>query len=107
MRQPNRRSVSHLALVAGAALAIAGCTTTTYNCSGSTCEVTLSGPGASTELGDGGPSITLVSIQDGRATIELAGDEGSCAEGDTIELAGSSVECTAVQEDSVELTIAG
>src|SRR5690625_668024 len=45
----SRLFASILALVA-TGLALSGCTTTSYTCSGGTCTVTLSGPGASAEV---------------------------------------------------------
>jgi len=65
----------------------------------------LNGAGSSTELGSGGSTVTLVSAENGVATIELAGVEGSCTAGETIELAELSVECTEVGDDSVELIV--
>jgi len=88
-----------------AGVLITACTTTSYSCSASRCEVTLSGNGASTELGPYGEPITLLSVDDGVATIELAGAEGSCSAGDTIELAGASVQCTSVGSNDVEMIV--
>lgn len=88
-----------------AGVLITACTTTSYSCSGSRCEVTLSGNGASTELGPYGEPITLLSVDNGVATISLAGAAGSCSAGDTIELAGASVECTAVGSNDVALIV--
>lgn len=91
----------------GAGLLLSACTTTTYNCSNSTCEVSLRGEGASSDLGGERDTVTLVAVDDGVATIELAGQRGSCSSGETIEIGQASVECTEVASDGVDLTITG
>lgn len=107
--RPTLRRGGLVAFTGCAVVASAGCTvtSTSSNCSGLTCEVTLSGEGASTELGAAETPIKLVAIEDGQATIELGDAQGSCSAGETIELAESSVECTNVDDDSVQLTVTG
>lgn len=97
-----------VAVLAGmAALAAAGCSVTSYSsqCSGGTCTVTLTGAGASTDLGSGGSTITLVSVDSGVATFELAGEDARCSAGETVEVAELTVECTKIGDDSVELIV--
>jgi len=67
----------------------------------------LTGAGASTDLGSGGSTITLVSVDSGVATFELAGEDARCAGGETVEVAELTVECTKVGNDSVELIVKG
>ncbi len=86
---------------------LVGCTTTSYQCSNSTCEVTLQGEGATTDLGVEGRPITLVSVTAGVAVLEVGGQRGFCLAGETVELSGASVECTEVGDDAVHLTITG
>ncbi|MGI8793037.1 MAG: hypothetical protein ACR2H3_07665 [Acidimicrobiales bacterium] len=102
----HRRAVFGIVLMAVCIL-LAGCTTASYQCSNSTCEVTLSGEGATTDLGVEGRPITLVSVTVGVAVLDFGGDRGSCSVGDTVELSGASVECTEVGDNAVQLTITG
>lgn len=107
-RQRRRNTAAALSVGAvGAGLLLSACTTVTYNCSNSTCEVSLRGEGASSDLGGDRFAVSLVSVDDGVATIDLAGEQGSCSSGETIDLAQASVECTEVSSDGVDLTIIG
>ena len=92
-------------LAGGVALAaLTGCTFTSNNvsCSGSSCTVTLSGDGAEAEIL--GTTVSLGSVQDGRASLSVAGASVSCAEGESVTAGTLALECTSVTEDSVELT---
>jgi hypothetical protein len=93
-------------LIAGgvALAALTGCTFTSNNvsCSGSSCTVTLSGDGAKAEIL--GTTVSLGSVQDGRASLSVAGASVSCAEGESVTAGTLALECTSVTEDSVELT---
>ena len=92
-------------LAGGVALAaLTGCTFTSNNvsCSGSSCTVTLSGDGAEAEIL--GTTVSLGSVQDGRAALSVAGASVSCAEGESVTAGTLALECTSVTEDSVELT---
>jgi hypothetical protein len=92
-------------LAGGLALgALGGCTFTSngVSCSTSSCTVTLSGDGAQAEVL--GTTVTLGSVQDGRASLEVGGASVSCAEGESVAAGPLSVECTSVTEDAVELT---
>ncbi len=84
--------------------ALTGCTFTSNNvsCSGSSCTVTLSGDGAEAEIL--GTTVSLGSVQDGRASLSVAGASVSCAEGESVTAGTLALECTSVTEDSVELT---
>ena len=92
-------------LAGGVALAaLTGCTFTSNNvsCSGSSCTVTLSGDGAKAEIL--GTTVSLGSVQDGRASLSVAGASVSCAEGESVTAGTLALECTSVTENSVELT---
>jgi len=90
----------------GAGLLLSACTTSSYNCTNSICDVSLRGNGSSTDFGqDGGITVQLVSSADGEATIAYDGEQGSCSSGETIELGTASVECTEVGDGSVDLII--
>src|SRR3712207_1960206 len=92
-------------LAAGVALAaLSGCSFTSNNvsCSGTSCSVTLSGDGAEAEIL--GTTLSLGEVQDGRASLSVAGASVSCAEGESVTAGTLELECTSVTEDSVELT---
>ena len=84
--------------------ALGGCTFSSngVTCSTSSCTVTLDGNGAEVEVF--GNTVSLGSVQDGRAALEVAGTSVSCAEGESVAAGPLSVECTSVTADSVELT---
>jgi hypothetical protein len=93
-------------LAGGVALAaLTGCTFTSHNVSCSSdgsCTAKLTGDGAEAEIL--GTTLTLGSVQDGRASISVAGASVSCAEGESVTAGSLELECTSVTEDSVELT---
>jgi hypothetical protein len=92
-------------LAGGLALgALGGCTFTSngVSCSTSSCTVTLNGEGAEVDVF--GNTVTLGSVQDGRASLDVAGTSVSCAEGESVAAGPLSVECTSVTADAVELT---
>ena len=92
-------------LAGGLALgALGGCTFSSngVSCSTSSCTVTLSGDGAQADVL--GTKVTLGSVQDGRASLEVGGASISCAEGESVAAGPLSVECTSVTADAVELT---
>jgi hypothetical protein len=84
--------------------AMTGCTITSNNvsCSGSSCSVTLSGDGAEAEIL--GTTLSFDGVQDGRASLSVAGASVSCSEGESVGAGSLQLECTSVTEDSVELT---
>ena len=93
-------------LAGGVALAaLTGCTFTSNNvsCTTSSCTATLSGDGAEAEIL--GTTVSLGSVQDGRASLSVAGASVSCAEGESVTAGPLALECTSVTEDSVELTV--
>ena len=92
-------------LAGGLALgALGGCSFTSngVTCSTSSCSVTLNGEGAEVDVF--GNTVTLGSVQDGRASIEVNGASVSCAEGESVAAGPLSVQCTSVTEEAVELT---
>lgn len=93
-------------LAGGTVLAtVAGCSFTSENfsCDSNSCTVTLNGDGAEVDLPIG-PSIRLGGVEDGRASISVGGASVSCAEGESVNAGGLSLECTSVSGDEVELT---
>ena len=103
-RRSHRAGVAAFSL--GAGLLLSACTTSSYNCTNSGCDVSLRGNGSSTDFGqDGGATVQLVSSADGVATIAYDGQQGSCSSGETIGLGQASVECTEVGDGSVDLII--
>jgi hypothetical protein len=92
-------------LAGGVALAaLTGCTFTSKNvsCSGSSCTVTLSGDGAEAEIL--GTTLSLGSVEDGRASLSVAGASVSCAEGESVTAGPLELQCTSVTDSAVELT---
>jgi hypothetical protein len=93
-------------LAGGVALAaLTGCTFTSNNvsCSSSgTCTVTLSGDGAEAEIL--GTTLSLGNVENGRASLSVAGASVSCAEGESVSAGSLQLECTSVTDESVELT---
>ena len=101
---PTTRAAAGL-LAGGLALgALGGCSFTSngVTCSTSSCSVTLNGEGAEVEVF--GNTVSLDSVQDGRAGLQVGGASVTCAEGESVAAGPLSVECTSVSEDSVELT---
>ena len=92
-------------LAGGLVLApLAGCSFSSNNvsCTPSSCTATLSGDGAEAEIL--GQKVTFGGIQDGRASLTVAGASVSCAEGESVTAGTLELQCTSVTEDSVELT---
>jgi hypothetical protein len=93
-------------LAGGVALAaLTGCTFTSNNvsCSSSgSCTVKLTGDGAEAEIL--GTTLSLGSVENGRASLSVAGTSVSCAEGESVTAGSLELQCTTVTEDSVELT---
>ncbi|GAA5143023.1 hypothetical protein GCM10023340_07540 [Nocardioides marinquilinus] len=88
-----------------------GCsvTTNTSKCVNDECEVSLNGDGAEADLDTlgGEPTVTLEGASDGTAELTVDGDDVSCREGETVEAAGLSIECTKVGDDEVDLQVTG
>ncbi|WNV75307.1 hypothetical protein [Geodermatophilus sp. DSM 44513] len=76
--------------------------TDTLSCSTSGCTVTLSGDQAQVDVL--GTSLSFGGVQDGRASLGVAGVTVSCAEGETVAAGSLSLTCTSVQADAVEVT---
>ena len=92
-------------LAGGLALVpLAGCTFTSNNvsCSTSSCSVTLTGDGAEAEIL--GTSLSFDGVQDGRASLTVAGNSVSCGEGESLTAGPLQLSCSSVTDDSVELT---
>lgn len=74
---------------------------TRVNCSGTSCSITLSGDSRVTVLGT---TLSLTSIQGGRATLDAGGQSVSCAQGDSVSAGPLTLQCTSVTADSVSFT---
>lgn len=83
---------------------LTGCTLTSDNvsCSGGTCTVTLSGDGAQAEIL--GTTVSLGGVQDGRASLTVGGTTVSCGQGEAVGAGPLALECSSVDENSVQLT---
>ncbi|MGY1660794.1 hypothetical protein ACI78Q_06170 [Geodermatophilus sp. SYSU D00705] len=85
-------------------LPLSACSFTSDNlsCSTSSCSVTLSGDGSQVDVL--GTSLAFGGVQDGRAELRVGNASVSCAEGETVSAGPLTLECTSVQDDSVEVT---
>jgi hypothetical protein len=83
---------------------LAGCSLSSENvsCTTSSCTATLSGSGATAEIL--GQTVTFGGVQDGTASLGVAGASVSCAEGESVAAGPLQLECTSVTEDAVEIT---
>ena len=83
---------------------LTGCSFSSDNvsCSGRSCTVTLSGDGAEAEIL--GTTLTFAGVQDGKASLSVGGASVSCGEGETVSAGPLRLQCSSVQDDSVELT---
>lgn len=77
-------------------------TETGVECSGSSCVVTLSGDG--TEVDVLGTTVTLGTLEDGQATVGIAGQEVSCSEGESVSAGPLTLECTTITDETVVMT---
>jgi hypothetical protein len=92
-------------LAAGIAFAaLTGCTFTSNNvtCSPSSCTVKLSGDGAEADIL--GQTLAFAGTDNGRASLNVGGASVSCGQGESVTAGPLTLECTAVTDDSVELT---
>lgn len=72
------------------------------SCSGNTCSVTLGGEGSGAQVL--GTRISLEHIRDGQATLRVADEDVSCAEGHSVSAGGLQLRCTSVTTDTVAFT---
>ena len=85
----------------GSSSADTGSTGGGVDCSVSSCTVTFTGDG--TEFDLLGTTVSLGAVENGRATIGVAGNEISCSEGETVSAGPLSIVCTTVSPDNVVL----
>jgi hypothetical protein len=85
-----------------AALSACSFTSNNVSCTTSSCTATLSGDGATADIL--GTTIEFGGVTDGRATLGVGDASVSCAEGESVAVGPLSVTCSAVNEDSVEIT---
>ncbi|MGY1633068.1 hypothetical protein ACI784_15310 [Geodermatophilus sp. SYSU D01186] len=85
-------------------LPLSACSFTSDNlsCSTSSCSVTLSSDGSQVDVL--GTSLAFGGVQDGRAELRVGNASVSCAQGETVSAGPLTLECTSVQDDSVEVT---
>lgn len=101
-----RRTLGPLTVTAAVALGLAGCaTTTTYSCGNDSCEVTLKGAGAETELFDDTVPVRLDSADGQRAQLTVDDRSLSCTAGETVSSGGLSITCDHVGDDEVTLSV--
>jgi hypothetical protein len=83
---------------------LAGCSFGSDNvsCTTSSCTATLSGDGAEAEIL--GTTVTFAGVQDGRASLSVAGASISCGEGESVGAGPLQIECTSVTDGAVEIT---
>ena len=83
---------------------LAGCSLSSNNvsCTTNSCTATLSGDGAEADIL--GTKVSFGGIQDGRASLSVAGATVSCAEGESVGAGPLQLECTSVTDDAVEIT---
>ena len=92
-------------LIAGALLLpLSACSFTAngVSCSSGSCTVTLKGEGAEADIL--GTTLSFGGVQDGRASLSVAGASVSCGEGEAVTAGPLELECTSVTDDAVELT---
>lgn len=107
MLSTSTRRAAPALLAAGLAVAgLSGCSFSSDNvsCSTSSCSVTLTGDQGQADIL--GTTLTFGGVEDGRASLGVAGNTVSCAEGESVVAGPLELQCTAVSEDSVELTAA-
>lgn len=102
----SRNALAGAVLVGGLGLlSLAGCSSSSdnFSCHTNSCTVTLSGDGAEVDLPIG-PTISLGSVENGRASISVGDASVSCTEGESVSAGRLSLECTKVSDDEVELS---
>lgn len=87
-----------------AALALTACSSisSATGCSGTTCTVTLNGTGSSVDVL--GQHLSLADLQDGRATVSVAGHSLTCTEGQAVDAGPLTLTCSDITPHSVELS---
>lgn len=105
-----RRTAPTLIVALAAAALLSGCNSHTSKCTGSTCEVSISSSSGdyTVELDDfsngADTDLTLVSAQaGGDFRFRVDGTDYTCRQGDAVDVAGTELTCTKVEDNSVEL----
>lgn len=104
MRTPSSSRTARLAVAGLVLTGLGGCSFTAQGvaCSPSSCSITLSGDASEVDVL--GTTLSFGGVEDGRASITVAGVSVSCAEGESVSADPLQLECTSVTEDAVELT---
>ena len=71
-------------------------------CSGNSCSVTLDS--GHTQASILGTTVTLGGVQNGKASLGVAGHDVSCSQGDSVSAGPLSVTCSKVTPDAVTIT---
>lgn len=110
--QPRVQILAAAASATMIALSLTACQSSSANCSGTSCNVTLGGKGSSITLptthvrapynsfiiGYGGTTA-------GAATLKIRGATGTCTQGQSITLAQLYLTCSSVKADEVKFSI--
>ncbi len=82
---------------------LAGCSfnSNSFNCSGSSCTVKLSGNGSEVDVL--GQKLGYAGTKDGRATLSVGDATVSCAQGESVSAGPLSLQCTSVTDSAVEV----
>jgi len=104
---PKVRAARTAAALLAGGISLAGlgaCTFTSNNvsCSATSCSVKLSGDGAEADIL--GTTLAFAGTENGRASLSVGGASVSCGQGESVTAGPLSLECTAVTDNSVEVT---
>jgi hypothetical protein len=125
LRESGRRSGVLLGVLAAGAVALAGCSGggadgstasgtpsgsaassssggSAVSCSGTSCSLTLTQDAATVSVL--GTQVRLGSVQDGQASLTVAGRTASCSQGQSVSAGPLRLTCTTVTADRVTLT---
>lgn len=104
-----RRAIPTLLAAVAATALLSGCNSYSTKCSGSSCEVDMSSSSGNytIELDDfsNGADVdfTLISAQTGGDfRFRVGGTEYTCRQGDVVDVAGTAVTCTEIEDNDVE-----
>lgn len=89
----------------GAGLGLSACQSSSYRCVNSDCTVTLSGAGASADVGSQNYTVALQGADGERATFSVDGTSASCTEGESLQVGSYSATCTEVGENRLVVEI--
>lgn len=95
-------------VIAAAALLLAGCTTESQVCKNGVCKISMSGKGATAQLGGkGGSTIVLVSAGGDQAVVKIAGQQGTLYLKKPLQLDNGTLTLTEVKDNKIKLEVTG